>query len=130
MPPVETLTFESDFGAFLQPKVEEALKRRALKRLFRDPRFNVMDGLDVYIDDYSIPSPVSPDLLREMVHARFTLDPPRTRINAAGHVEDVPPEETDAARAEATPDDDGIETSRTDAAVPAAPPLSQRNDDR
>lgn len=93
LPPIETLTFESDFGAFMQPKVAETVKRAALKKLFRDPHFNVMDGLDVYIDDYSIPSPLEPGLIEQMAHARYTLNPPKTRVTAAGYVEDVPPEE-------------------------------------
>jgi hypothetical protein len=99
LPPVETLTFDSDFTAYLQPKVEEALRRQALKKLFRDPRFNVMDGLDIYIDDYSLPDPISPELLKEMVHARYIFDPPATRIGADGYVEDVPAEEVAAAAA-------------------------------
>jgi hypothetical protein len=99
LPPVETLTFDSDFTAYLQPKVEEALRRQALRKLFRDPRFNVMDGLDVYIDDYSLPDPVSPELLKEMVHARYVFDPPATRIGADGFVEDVPAEDVAAAAA-------------------------------
>src|SRR5439155_10550539 len=53
LPPVESLTFDSDFTAFLKADVDESLKRAALKKLLRDPRFNVMDGLDTYIDDYS-----------------------------------------------------------------------------
>ncbi len=92
LPPLDALTFESDFTAFLQPKVTEALKRQALKKLFSDPRFNVMDGLDVYIDDYTRPSPLEPELVKELLHARFTLDPPRTRVDAEGCVEDVPPD--------------------------------------
>ncbi|MGH8664404.1 MAG: DUF3306 domain-containing protein, partial [Burkholderiales bacterium] len=47
LPPIESLTFDSDFRAFLQPHVAEDLKRQALKKLLHDPRFNVMDGLDV-----------------------------------------------------------------------------------
>ena len=53
LPPVESLTIDSDFAAFLAPNVDETVKLRALKKLFRDPRFNVMDGLDTYIGDYS-----------------------------------------------------------------------------
>lgn len=94
LPPVETLNFDSDFTAFLSANVAEPVKRQALKKLFSDPRFNVMDGLDVYIDDYSIPSPIEPELVSQLLHAQFTLNPPATRINAQGHVEDVPPEET------------------------------------
>ncbi|MEP7206831.1 MAG: DUF3306 domain-containing protein [Casimicrobiaceae bacterium] len=92
LPTLDSLTFESDFSAFLKPDVGELIKRQALRKLFADPHFNVMDGLDVYIDDYSIASPLEPELVKELLHARLTLDPPKTRINAEGRVEDVPPE--------------------------------------
>ena len=105
LPAVESLTFESDFSAFLSPKVAEPLKRQALKKLFSDPRFNVMDGLDVYIDDYSVPSPIEPELIEKLAHARFTLNPPPTRVNAQGFVEDVPPEELAAERVPEAPAD-------------------------
>src|SRR5215211_3651851 len=84
LPPIESLTLDSDFAPFLKPKVDEALKRRAWKQLFRDPHFNVMDGLDVYIDDYSKPDPIAPEIVREMVQARYIFDPPPTRVNAQG----------------------------------------------
>jgi len=93
LPPVESLTIDSDFTAFLQPKVDEALKREALKKLFGDPRFNVMDGLDVYIDDYSKPDPLAPEVARRLAQARAILDARPTRINAQGILEDVPPVE-------------------------------------
>jgi len=93
LPPVESLTIDSDFSAFMEPKVDEALKRRALKQLFRDPHFNVMDGLDVYIDDYSKPDPIAPEIVREMVQGRYIFNPPPTRIDALGNVEDVPEQE-------------------------------------
>jgi hypothetical protein len=93
LPPVESLTFESDFSAFMSSKVDEPVKRQALKKLFSDPHFNVMDGLDVYIDDYSKFDPIPPDVLAKLEHARFVLDPPKTRVNARGEVEDVPPDE-------------------------------------
>jgi hypothetical protein len=104
LPPPESLTFDSDFAAFLQPKVDESLKRQALKRLFSDPRFNVMDGLDVYIDDYSRPDPLPPGMLEQLVQGRYLFDPPRTRVNEHGVVEDVPPEDAaaDAERARGT----------------------------
>ena len=90
LPPVESLTFDADFTRFLAPKVDENLKRAALKMLFRDPRFNVMDGLDVYIDDYTKPDPISPDVVRTLVQSRYIFDPPKTRVNEKGEVEDVP----------------------------------------
>ena len=60
LPPVEELTIESDFRGFFHPKVGEDVRRAALKKLFSDPHFNVMDGLDVYIDDYSKTEPIPP----------------------------------------------------------------------
>ncbi|MDH4173501.1 MAG: DUF3306 domain-containing protein [Betaproteobacteria bacterium] len=73
LPSPESLTFESDFRAFMQSKVAEGVKRAALKKLFADPRFNVMDGLDVYIDDYSKDSPIPPEMLAQLQHSRSTL---------------------------------------------------------
>ena len=73
LPGLEALTYESDFGAFMRAKVDEGVKRAALKKLFSDPRFNVMDGLDVYIDDYSIEDPIPPGMLAQLQHAQTTL---------------------------------------------------------
>lgn len=47
---------QSDYRSFLASNVDEATRRSALKRLFADPHFNQMDGLDVYVDDYSKPA--------------------------------------------------------------------------
>jgi hypothetical protein len=92
LPPVDSLRFDSDFTRFLAPQVDEVVKRQALRKLFSDPRFNVMDGLDVYIDDYSKFEPVPADVVAKLRHARYIFDPPKTRVNEAGHVEDVPDE--------------------------------------
>ena len=63
LPAVESLTPESDFTPFMGSEVDPDLRRQALRTLFRDPRFNVMDGLDVYIDDYSKPDPIPAEWL-------------------------------------------------------------------
>ena len=73
LPPIESLTSGSDFAAFMRPGVDESLKRGALKQLFTDPHFNVMDGLDIYIDDYTRPDPIEPSVARQLL-ARITLD--------------------------------------------------------
>ena len=70
LPPVESLTPDSDFTPFMQPKVDADLKRQALKKLFADPRFNVMDGLDVYIDDYTKTTPIPEGWLEKMEQIR------------------------------------------------------------
>ena len=73
LPSPDSLTFESDFKAFMHAKVEESVKRAALKKLFSDPRFNIMDGLDTYIDDYSKDDPIPPAMLAQLEHAKSTL---------------------------------------------------------
>ena len=97
LPAVESLTLDSDFTAFLKPEVDESLRLDALRKLFRDPHFNVMDGLDIYIDDYGKPDPIPPEIVRQLVQGRYLFDPPRTRVNERGEVEDVPPEAVEAA---------------------------------
>ena len=76
LPPVDSLTFESDFKDFMHETVEEGVRRAALKKLFADPRFNVIDGLDVYADDYS-----NLERLSEEVAAR--LAEAQTRVRGA-----------------------------------------------
>ena len=90
LPALDTLTIDSDYTVFMQPGVDAQVTRTALKKLFSDPRFNVMDGLDVYISDYSKPDPIDPAIVRTLVQARYIFNPPATRVNAEGYVEDVP----------------------------------------
>lgn len=66
---VRALTAESDFSRFVAPDVPGAVKSAALKKLFADPRYNVMDGLDVYIDDYSLPDPLPAHVARQLAEA-------------------------------------------------------------
>ena len=66
LPPVESLTPDSDFTPFMRGEVDPGVRQQALRTLFRDPRFNVMDGLDVYIDDYSKPDPLPEGWLEKM----------------------------------------------------------------
>jgi hypothetical protein len=51
--------------------VEPGVRNAAMKKLFADPHFNVMDRLDIYIDDYSIPDPLPLSMLRQMASAKF-----------------------------------------------------------
>lgn len=70
MEDVATLDSGSDFSAFVARGVDQAVRRSALKKLFADPHFNTMDRLDVYIDDYTQPSPVSEQMLASLDHAK------------------------------------------------------------
>jgi hypothetical protein len=66
LPPVESLTPQSDFAPFMAPEVDAGLRRAALKTLFSDPHFNTMDMLDVYVDDYSRPDPLPAGWLEKL----------------------------------------------------------------
>ena len=66
LPPIESLTTDSDFSPFMKPDVDPGVRRAALKVLLRDPRFNVMDRLDTYIDDYSQPDPLPEGWLAQL----------------------------------------------------------------
>ena len=67
----EALTPASDFKPFMGRSVSPEVKNAAMKKLFTDPHFNVMDRLDTYIDDYSKPDPIPADMLRQMVGAQL-----------------------------------------------------------
>ena len=71
MDDVALLTRESDYSRFVANGVDPGVSNAAMKKLFTDPHFNVMDRLDIYIDDYSQPDPIPPAMLRQMVQAKF-----------------------------------------------------------
>ena len=76
MPPptleeVKSLTPASDFSRFVAPNVDSGVKNAAMRKLFTDPHFNVMDGLDTYIEDYGRADPIPKSMLRQMVQARM-----------------------------------------------------------
>lgn len=88
---VNALTADSSFAPFVARDVAPEVRNAAMKKLFTDPHYNVMDGLDIYIDDYSRADPMPADMLRQMVSAKFLNlfdeDPP----SASGA---VPPGQT------------------------------------
>lgn len=86
--------FDPDFSAFMKSDVDPTVQQAALKKMFTDPHFNIMDGLDIYIDDYSKPDPLPPGMLERMVQSDMlnlfrkspeeaAADFPQTEIQAA-----------------------------------------------
>jgi hypothetical protein len=71
MEEAQTLTPQSDFRRFVATDVDPEVKHAAMRKLFADPHFNVMDGLDIYIDDYNKPDPLPDSMLRQMASAQF-----------------------------------------------------------
>ena len=65
----QALTPASDFKAFVAHGVPADVRNLAMKKLFADPHFNVMDGLDIYVGDYTQPDPLPTGALRKMVSA-------------------------------------------------------------
>lgn len=53
LPPVDTLNEDSDYSVFMTPGVDEAVKKLALRKLFRLPQFGVLDGLNDYDEDFT-----------------------------------------------------------------------------
>jgi hypothetical protein len=113
----QALTPASDFSRFVAKDVSPEVRNAAVKKLFADPHFNVMDGLDIYIDDYSQPSPLSAADMARMVSAQFLklVDDPeeQARKKAAAAAGPVPL--ADAERTDQPPPED---TRAPDAAAP------------
>jgi len=125
LPAIEELTPESDFSGFMHPKVDPALRRAALQKLFSDPHFNVMDGLDTYIDDYSQPNPLPPAMLAGLRQAQNILAwAKETKEETAARFAPVP-EESARAAGDAVDSIEAMDSIAADTASQhAAPPAT------
>ena len=66
LPSLDSMTPQSDFSPFMAKDVDPQLRNLAMKKLFTDPHYNVMDRLDIYIDDYSTHAPLPMAVIRQM----------------------------------------------------------------
>jgi len=107
----------SEYREFFDPQVDEKLRRTALKKLFSDPHFNAMDGLDTYIDDYSIADPIPEAMLRQLNQAKdlFLFEEENVASESAG-------DEASAAAGGAAPAAPAAAADTT--TLPEAPPTS------
>ena len=84
----QALTPASDFKPFVARAVPPEVRNLALKKLFADPHFNVMDGLDIYVGDYTQPDPLPAGMLRQMASAHalglFDAEKPQEPAEPAG----------------------------------------------
>lgn len=92
LPPLETLDFNADFSPFMRLGVDGETRRNALRKLFMTDHYRTMDGLDVYVEDYSRPALLSPELLQTLDHAQALLAKPED-----GAVVDAAPENPEQA---------------------------------
>lgn len=112
LPDLDTLGPDSDYSAFLAPGVDASLRRTALRKLFHSPKFNVLDGLDDYCDDFTQFAPLAGIVTADMRHqaervARelLTGDAGPQRPSPAADAPATPPRD-DAPAAARAPDDD------------------------
>jgi hypothetical protein len=103
---VAALGHDADFSRFVKPGVDETVRRSAMKKLFTDPHFNVMDGLDIYIGDYNTFEPIPPAMLAMLTHAKALLDPlghlqqpAMTMLDRLEQLAEAPPASAEEARA-------------------------------
>lgn len=76
-----------DIKAFMVEKVSTELKNKAFKALFSRPEFNVMDGLDIYIDDYSKFTPLTQEDIGKMTLSKQLLSRPDLELPKTGDIE-------------------------------------------
>ena len=126
LPAVESLTADSDFAPFMGADIDPGLKGRALKTLFGDPALYPMDGLDVYIDDYTKPDPLPQgwlEKLNQFANLHGEPQPPPGEPGDAGAQarEPAAPRAADACPApESAPACDPLDTSDARDAKPDA----------
>lgn len=122
---VAALTHESDFARFVAPEVSGEVRNAALKKLFSDPHFNVMDGLDTYIDDYNKPDPLPASMLAKMAQAAYLglVEEEPARAHAP-----VPPQRSLQAPPNECAADD-VSAAVPPAAIPVAAEMKPHDED-
>ena len=73
LPAVDKLTPQSDFGPFMHPRVQDSLRRLALKKLFSDPHFNAPDVFEPFSGDWTVGEPISAEMLKDLNQTRTLL---------------------------------------------------------
>ena len=134
---VARLTREADFSPFVGRQVPAEVRNAAMKKLFTDPHYNVMDGLDIYIDDYSKPSPLSAAMMAKMVGAQFLklvddpneVKPPAAPVAAATDNDTTPQAANPDGAASAPAEADAHPAPDTPTSATTAPAQPKAQDD-
>jgi len=94
LPPVEELNPESDFVPFMNPKVDDATRRSALKKLFTDSHFNLPDPFEAYSEDYTRSEPIPEAMLKAINKVRdFAMNGPEQAAEEKKPPDAAPSEE-------------------------------------
>lgn len=125
---VEGLVPTSDFSRFVAPGVDASVQHAALKKLFADPHFNLMDGLDTYIEDFGRPDPLPEGMLQQMAQARFlglfTEPEAADECDALPHTTPQAPDAPMVTDPDPNDEDPDLRLQPDDAAGPAGPEAS------
>ncbi len=138
MPPIESLTEDSDYSPFMSPGVSDSLRRLALRKMFLSSKYNFTDGLDDYADDFTKFAPLGNIVTADMRHqmemqaqrakekleeeARAAMDETRSGEDAEAETaaaeqhagESVEPERADLAAGASSAEDSGGEVRNDD----------------
>ena len=120
MPPIDSLTEDSDFSGFLSPGVSEGLRKLALRKLFRSATFNIRDGLDDYDDDFRNFAALGDLITSDMKHQMELAEERKRREQATEQQpeseprEDAAPDETEADTANPPPPDQASDDEPSD----------------
>ena len=128
MPPLGSLDENSDYSGFLSPGVSEALRRRALRKLFSSAAFNIPDGLDDYDDDFTsfaaLGDIVTSDMKHQAEMEAKRAEQAQARSEPAADIEEesrvAGGEQPAPAGDDATVQAEADSTDETDPAEPAA----------
>lgn len=109
LPDPDSLPAGSDFKAFMQAGVSDALRRRALRRIFSGDHYGIRDGLDDYDHDYrQLLKPLASEMAQRLRQWTRKLEESEPEPELEPELETIDPVE----RAElATPEEPNIQAS-------------------
>lgn len=120
---------QSDYSAFVARDVDPSVRRLALRKLFSDPHFNIGDGLDIYMGDYTKASPVSPAMLASLAHAGTWLGLGPKENEGEHGVEDNQQQAQRPEAQDGAPDGDtGVQQHQHEAAPPQGAPAREHDE--
>ena len=136
MPPLESLTEESDFSPFMSKGVSEELRNLALRKLFRSSVFNIRDGLDEYDDDFTTFEKLGDIVTADMKHQiEMQQQKLREKLAAEGRSDELAAADDEADAVAGADDDlaedidDDVFSARASSADRDAPETVSKNTD-
>ena len=123
LPPVEELTFQSDYTAFLRENVPENLRRAALRKLWTsDPLFGFIDMLDDYCEDFNvIDTPITLAQTSYKVGKGYLDEVEEAVAKLEPEVAKLEPENTGEAESKSSAESPGEPTSDEDSVADEGP---------